>query len=321
MRVLVTGGTGYLGGAVVRALAKRGHAVVVFARTAQRSGLPATLIDGDVRDRAAFERAAGGCDAICHMAALVSLWRRRRADFDDVNVGGLQNAIDAATAAGVPRLLYTSSFLALPPHDAAAPMEANDYQRTKVAADRLADVAVRAGHTLVRVYPGVIYGPGPLTEGNLIGRLVTDHLRGRLPGLIGPELPWSYAFVDDVAAGHCAALERGADGGRYVLGGENAPQERVFYLVKMMTGRRPPRRIPFNLAAALGAAEEGRVRLFGGAPLLTRGAVEIFRHDWSLDSSVAIRHLGYSITPLVNGMHQTVESLRAISGHPRSTRT
>jgi farnesol dehydrogenase len=311
MRVLVTGGTGYLGRAVVHALAQRGHAVLVFARTARQSGLPGTLIDGDVRDRAALAQAATGCDAICHMAALVSLWRRRPEDFDEINVGGLQNAIDAASAAGVGRLVYTSSFLALPPHDEAAPIAANDYQRTKVAADRLADAAVRAGNPLIRVYPGVIYGPGRLTEGNLVGRLVADHLRGRLPGLIGPERPWSYSFVDDVAAGHCAAMERGADAGRYVLGGENAPQERVFYLVKQMTGRKPPRRIPFDAAAALGAAEEVRVRLFGGTPRLTRGAVEIFRHDWSLDSSAAVRDLGYTITPLVNGMHRTVESLRA----------
>jgi farnesol dehydrogenase len=314
MRVLVTGGTGYLGRAVVHALAKRGHAVLVFARTARQSGLPATLVDGDVRDRSAFERAAAGCDAICHMAALVSLWRRRREDFDEVNIGGLQNAIAAAHAAGVRRLVYTSSFLALPPHDGSAPLEANDYQRTKVAADRLAGAAVRGGNPLIRVYPGVIYGPGSLTEGNLIGRLVADHLKGKLPGLIGPDRPWSYAFVDDVAAGHCAALERGTDAGRYVLGGENAPQERLFYLVKMMTGRQLPRRIPFGVASALGAVEETRARLFGGAPRLTRGAVEIFRHDWSLDSSVAVRDLGYTMTPLVNGMHHTVESLRAAHG-------
>jgi farnesol dehydrogenase len=287
---------------------------VVFARTARQSGLPATLVDGDVRDRPALERAAVGCDALCHLAALVSLWRRRREDFDDINVGGLQHAIDAATAAGIRRLIYTSSFLALPPRDAPAPLEANDYQRTKVAAERLADAAVRAGNPLIRLYPGVIYGPGSLTEGNLIGRLVADHLRGRLPGVIGPERPWSYAFVDDVAEAHCAALERGADAGRYVLGGENAPQERVFYLVQVMTGRRPPRRIPFGIASAIGAVEESRARIFGGMPLLTRGAVEIFRHDWSLDSSVAVRDLGYRMTPLVNGMHQTVESLRATIG-------
>src|SRR5438270_559771 len=109
--------------------------------------------------------------------------------------------------------------------------------------------------------------------------------------------------------GHCAALERGTEGGRYVLGGENAPQARVFQIVERLTGRRPPRRIPFGVASALGAVEEARVALFGGTPLITRGAVEIFRHDWSLDSGDAIRELGYAITPLTEGMRRTIAEL------------
>jgi len=309
MRALVTGGTGYLGRAIVRAMHARGHDVVVFARHASASGLPGALVDGDVRDKAALERAAAGCDALCHTAALVSIWRRRRADFDEVNVGGLQNALDVALARGMSRMLYTSSFVALPPRDRTEPIAANDYQRTKLAADRVADVAVAAGAPLVRVYPGVVYGPGSFTEGNLVGRLVADHLRRKLPGLIGPENRWSFAYVDDVAAGHVAALERGRPAARYALGGENAPQRRVFEIVETLTGRRPPPRIPFPVAVLLGAAEEARVSLVGGTPLVTRGAVEIFRHDWSLDSSDAVRDLGYTMTPLADGVAKTLASL------------
>jgi len=308
--VLVTGGTGYLGRAVVRALAARGHQVVVFARTATVSGLPGRLVDGDVRDREAFGRAAAGCDALCHSAALVSIWRRRRADFDEVNVGGLQNAIAIVKAHRIPRMLYTSSFVALPPRGHREPMAANDYQRTKLAADRVADQAVADGVPVTRVYPGVVYGPGSATEGNLVGRLIADHLRGRLPGVIGPENLWSFAFVDDVAAGHCAALEQGSSGGRYALGGENAPQGHLFEIVQQLTGRKPPMRIPFPIAVALGAAEELRVALVGGTPLVTRGAVDIFRHDWSLDSTSAVRELGYTITPLAEGVRRTLDSLR-----------
>jgi farnesol dehydrogenase len=319
MNVLVTGGTGYLGRAVVHALAARGHRLVIFSRHASVSGLPGAPFDGDVRDRAALERAAAGCDAISHSAALVSIWRRRSADFDDVNVGGLQHVLAAARAHNIGRVLYTSSFVALPPRGRTAPLEANDYQRTKVAADRVADQAVLNGVPLVRVYPGVIYGPGTFTEGNLVGRLIADHLRHRLPGLVGPENAWSYAYVDDVAAGHVAALERGAIGGRYALGGENAPQHRVFEIVHDLTGHRPPPRIPFPVAALMGAAEECRVALFGGTPLVTRGAVDIFRHDWSLDSSEAVRDLDYRMRPLTDGVAATIASIRetpaSVSGH------
>ena len=162
---------------------------------------------------------------------------------------------------------------------------------------------------MVRVYPGVVYGPGSFTEGNLVGRLIADHLRGRLPGIVGAEYPWSYAYIDDVAAGHCAALERGAVGARYALGGENAPQRQVFDIVREVTGRRPPRRIPLAVATLIGAVEEARVRLLGGTPLATRGAIEIFKHDWSLDSGDAIRDLGYTITPLADGMRRTIASI------------
>ena len=310
MRVLVTGGTGYLGARVVHALALRRHEPVVFARRATKSGLAATLIDGDVRDRAAIERAAHGCDAICHMAALVSIWRRRARDFDDVNVGGLQNVIDAGGAVGVARVIYTSSFLALPPAGHASPLEANDYQRTKVAADRLAGSSVASGCPLIRVYPGVVYGPGSLTEGNLVGRLIDDHLRHRLPGLVGAEHRWSYSYVDDVAAGHCAALERGRIGARYILGGENATQADMFTIVEQLTGRRVPARIPYRLASAIGALEEWRVRTLGGVPIVTRGAVDIFRCDWSLDSSIAIKELHYTVTPLTEGIRRTIEAAR-----------
>ena len=309
MKVLVTGGTGYLGRAVVSALAARGHDLVVFARSASRSGLPGTTIDGDIRDRAALERAAAGCDAISHSAALVSIWRRRHEDFDDVNVGGLRNVLAVAGALGTPRVLYTSSFVAIPPKGRTEPLVANDYQRTKVAADRLADEAVRGGAPLVRVYPGVVYGPGSFTEGNLVGRLIADHLAHKLPGLVGPENRWSYAYVDDVAAGHCAALEHGRVGGRYALGGENAPQRRVFEIVQRLTGRRPPLRIPFPVADLLGAAEEMRVTLFGGTPLITRGAVDIFRHDWSLDSTAAETDLGLRMTPLLDGFARTLTAI------------
>lgn len=321
MKVFVTGGTGYLGRAIVHALAARGHDVIVFGRSATRRTVGTRAIDGDIRDADAVARGAAGCEAICHSAALVSIWRRRRQDFDDVNVGGLRNILAAAQAHRIPRVLYTSSFLALPPRDANVRLEANDYQRTKVAADLAADDVVRNGGPLIRVYPGVIYGPGSLTEGNLVGRLIADHLRGRLPGLVGPERPWSYAYVDDVAAGHCAALERGAIGGRYILGGENAPQRRVFEIVQQLTGRRLPMRIPFPVASALGAAEELRVSLFGGTPLITRGAVDIFRHDWSLDSSGSIQDLGYAITPLAEGVRRTVESITRATHGEESARS
>lgn len=304
MRVLVTGGTGYLGQAVVRAFAAAGHDVVVYARTASQCALPGQSIDADIRDETALTRAAAGVDLIAHLAAVVSLWQPRRRDFDDINVGGLRNVLRAAERSGKARILYTSSFLALPPRGESAPLAANDYQRTKVAAEQVAADAARAGAPLVRLYPGVVYGPGVHSEGNLIGRMVRDHLAGRLPGLIGADRPWSYAWVEDVAEAHVRAAERATAGAAYVIGGDNAPQMRVFEIVRDLRGRRLPRRIPFPLGSFIGALEDTRAALFKQMPLLTRGTVDIFRHDWSLESAAAIRDLGLRVRPLAEGVER-----------------
>jgi NAD+-dependent farnesol dehydrogenase len=306
MRVLITGATGYLGRALVSAFQASGHSTVAFSRHANASGVAGETFDGDVRDAAALARAADGCDALCHSAALVNVWRKRREDFDDVNVGGLRHALDAARAAGIGRLVYTSSFLALPPSGAATPGRWNDYQRTKVLADLLASRAVADGAPLIRVYPGVIYGPGVLTAGNLIGRMVSDHLRGRLPGIVGADRVWSCAWVEDVARGHVAALERGRPGARYRLGGENCRQMRVFELVRHLTGRPLPRRLPAWLATGVGAIGEFMAGLTGRPPLLTAGTVKILTRDWTMDSSLAVDELGYSILPLEEGIARLV---------------
>jgi farnesol dehydrogenase len=312
MRVLLTGGTGYLGREIACALARRGHESVIFARSATsavRDGVPGIPVDGDVRDAAALHRAAAGCEALCHAAAMVSVWRRNRREFDEVNIRGLQNAIAAATSRGLRKIIYTSSFLALPPSDAATAVRGNDYQRTKQAAGRLADEAQQRGVPLVKLYPGVIYGPGVSTEGNLVLRLVTDHLRGRLPGIIGGDRIWSLAFIRDVADAHVAALERDAVAPGYRLGGENLPQLRIFELLREATGRPLPRRLPAWLGRLVGSMEELRAAAANTTPLLTRRTVEIFVHDWAMDSTAAIRDLDYRITPFEEGFRSVLDGV------------
>ncbi|HEX5474385.1 MAG TPA: NAD-dependent epimerase/dehydratase family protein [Vicinamibacterales bacterium] len=309
MVVLVTGGTGYLGRAIVAALWRRGHEPVVFARHASGSGVDARTIDGDVRDTPAVVRAAEGVAAICHAAALVSVWRRDASAFDAVNVGGLQSVMAAARALHVPRVVYTSSFLALPPADSPQTLTANPYQRTKVLARDVARRAAADGLPIVTLYPGVIYGPGLDTEGNLVGRFLRDHLAGRLPGVIGADHRWSYAYIDDVAEAHVRALTLPQGAAEYVIGGVNAPQIALFAFLERTRGTPLPRRIPYAVASLAALADEARATLFGTPPRITRGIVEIFRHDWTLDSTAAVAQLDYAITPLEEGLTRTLAAL------------
>lgn len=308
MIVLVTGGTGYLGRHVARAVAALGHEPVLFARRAGAAGLPWRAVEGDVTDRESLVAAARGCDAICHVAAKVEIVGRP-ADFDAVNVGGLRHAIAAVEAHGLSRLVYTSSFLASPPADAPALRATNDYQRTKAAAAHVAREAARRGVPIVIVAPGVVYGPGSWTEGNLAGRLLRDYMGGRLPATVGARRTWSFSYVEDVAAGHAAALQRGDVGECYGLGGPNLPQAAMYEWVRSRRGGRLPLDLPLPIARAAGALDAWRARVFGGTPSMTPGAVEILAHDWPVDSGRAVRDLGYAMTPFEDGVAATVADI------------
>lgn len=324
MKVLVTGGTGFLGRRLVAELAKR-HQVRLLVRSAagrQRFPEGVEFAAGDVTDRASLASAAGGCQAIVHAAALVKILAPER-DFERINVGGMENILAAAAGAGA-RVVYVSSFIALGPTEArpgrvaderVEPVDRvwiNPYERTKTLADRLARQAIAAGAPVNVVYPGVIYGPGELTEGNIVVRHVLDLVHRRVPVLLGrPERLWNYVFVDDVAAGIAAVLEHAAPGTRYVLGGENVSQGDFYELVADLTGvPAPTRHLPDGLAKVLGSVDRALARLRGATPKLTPDLVEIYRHDWALDSSKAGRELGYQPRTLRAGLGETLAWLQ-----------
>ena len=323
MKLLLTGGTGFLGKNVARRLAARGHELRLIAREkSDLSGLPAgiEIVRGDVTDGPSLARAAEGCGAVFHMAALVKVWVPERERFDLVNVGGLRNALAAARGAGA-RLVYTSSFIAIGPTGATPADEAlihpgnsyrNDYERTKALADAVAREAAAAGQDVVMLYPGVVYGPGDLTEGNLVVKMVADHLQGRFPGIVGPgDRLWSYSFVEDVAEGHALALEKARAGERYFLCGENVEMNGFFRVLEEVTGAAPPRRhIPYGVASALGYALYLWAETTGHPPLLTHEVVGVFREHWAYTSAKAERELGYAPRPLRDGLRATVDWLR-----------
>ncbi len=331
MKILITGGTGFLGRRIVSELAPRHSLRLLVRRGSSRERFPegVEFAEGDVTDRVSLVKAIAGCNAVVHAAALVKILAPRE-QFDRINVGGLENvlaAAESAAAGSVERMLYVSSFMALGPTengpgglldesaDAGDRAWINDYERTKTLSDRMARRAIAAGAPLDVVYPGVIYGPGEMTEGNIVLRHVLDLVNGRLPGLIGkPERRWNYVYVDDVAKGIALALEKPKPDGRghrWVLGGENVLQKDFYALVGRLTGAKiPTLRFPDGIAKAAGAAQKAWARLRGTTPQLTPDLVDVYRHDWALSSAQAEKELGYRARPLSEGLASSVAWLK-----------
>jgi farnesol dehydrogenase len=326
MKILVTGGTGFLGRRIVSELAPRHELRLLVRRGSSRERFPAgvELAEGDVTDRLSLSQAVAGCDGVIHAAALVKILAPRE-HFDRVNVGGLENVLAAAETSGsVERMLYVSSFMALGPTErgpggvldetaeAGDRVWINDYERTKTLSDRLARKAIAGGAPLDVVFPGVIYGPGEMTEGNIIVRHILDLVHGRLPGLIGrPERRWNYVYVDDVARGIALAFEKSTPGGRYMLGGENVTQGDFYATVGRLTGAKiPSLRFPDPVAKMAGAAQKAWAGLRGTTPQLTPDLVDVYKHDWAYSSARAERELGYRWRPLAEGLGSTVAWLK-----------
>lgn len=315
--ILLTGATGYLGSQIAQELVRRGERFRVMVRDPARLLFDTTpawcdVVTGELCDPDAVAHAVRGIRFVIHTAALVKMWARHRRDFRRVNVDGLKLLCQAATDAGVERIVYTSSFIALGPSsdpNAGAELRhegpySNEYERTKTEAlDWLRREGFRR-YPVVALMPGVIYGPGPFTEGNLVGSMMYQYCFKMMPAIVGSGgQRWSFAHNAGVVAAHLAALERGEPGQEYVLGGDNRSLNDFYTVLAEIYGtQRPVRHISFWVAKVLGGADVAMSIASGHPPTLTPGVVEIFKHDWVYSSAKAARELGYHLTRLETGL-------------------
>lgn len=322
--ILLTGSTGYLGSRIAQSLVDRGQPFRVLVRDPARLGFdPAAahceVVTGDLCHADTLTDALRGVKQVIHSAALVKMWVRDAREFRRVNVDGLKSLLEAADRTGVERVIYTSSFIAVGPSSDSNSREGiknsgpyfNEYGETKAQALDWLRSEGFARFPVVALLPGVIYGPGPATEGNLVGGMIQQYLSGKSPGLLGSgERRWSFAYNDEVVNAHLAALEKGRPGEEYFLAGDNRSLNDFYKALSRLTGGRfRIRHLPFEIGKMVGMLEVARARLLKHRPQLTPGVVEIFKHDWVYSSDKAMRELGYRVIPLEEGLRRTLEAM------------
>jgi dihydroflavonol-4-reductase len=320
---LVTGATGFVGSALVRALLGAGLGVRVLARPnsdrRNLADLSVEVVEGSLEDAPSLARAVAGCRYLFHVAADYRLWVTDPAPMFRANVEGTRVLMSAALDASVDRVVYTSSVatLGLVPDGSAdeeTPSNAEDmigpYKRSKFQAEEVVrDLVTRRGLPAVIVNPSTPVGPRDRRP-TPTGRLILEAARGHMPGYV--ETGLNIVHVDDVAAGHLAAAAMGRVGERYILGGENMSLEEIIAEAARATGVQPPRlRVPYTVAYPVAIGAELMARLTGREPFITRDGVRMARKKMYFTSAKASRELGYAARPARDAIADAVGWFRA----------
>jgi farnesol dehydrogenase len=336
--VFVTGATGFIGSRLVASLVAQGVRVKALSRRERPESPPGwdasrvppledplvELVRGDILDRESLERGMSGCRAVYHLAAYAHNWAKDPATYTRLNIDGMRNVFASAIANKVDRVVWTSSIVTLGPTrpgvvgDEEMPRTTSgyltEYEESKSIAEREALRLAATGFPLVIVNPTRVYGPGYLTEGNALAKLIEDYDRGRVPILFNCGVNvGNYVFVDDVVAGHELAMRHGRVGQRYILGGENVTLRKFFRTIDRVSGKRHFQ-LPMLTFTPLVFAmlQKMRAEWFGVYPTITPGWIRTFSVEWAYSHDKAARELGYRPKSLEEGIRITYEWLKNI---------
>jgi dihydroflavonol-4-reductase len=318
MRVFLTGASGFVGGHVLRRLEADGAQVRCLVRpTSARHNFDDSAADvavGDLRDPASVARAMEGCELAFHCAGDYRLFVRRPREIYASNVDGTRHVLEAAAAAGVRRVVYTSTVGTLGPMaDGSAADETTrktladmvgHYKRSKFLGKQEALAWAGRGLSVVVVHPSAPVGEGD-HKPTATGKIVLDFLNRKMPAYL--ETGLNLVDVRDVARGHLLAAQRGRDGEEYILGCRNMTFKEILDALARITGLPAPRvRLPHWIPLSLAAVDTAVSRLLPREPWLALEALQLARHMMFFDSSKARRELGYDPGPVEEALTRSV---------------
>jgi len=314
-RILVTGASGFVGSAVAQASLAAGYSVRALVRpTSPRlnlSSLDVEIAEGDMRDADAVARAMAGSRFLMHVAADYRLWAPDPAEILRTNREGTRNLMCAALKAGVERIVYTSSVATLAVSksgeiiDETKPLRVEEaigaYKKSKVLAEQIVTSMIAEERLpAVVVHPSTPIGPRDIKP-TPTGRIIIEAACGRIPGYVDTGL--NLVHVDDVAAGHIAALQHGRIGERYILGGQNVGFAAMLAHIAALSGDKPPwLRLPRSLIYPLAFLAEAKARLSAREPFLTLDGLRMSKYRMFFSSAKAERDLAYRARPYELGL-------------------
>jgi dihydroflavonol-4-reductase len=318
-KTLVTGATGFVGAAVARALIARGERVILLARKdsprGNIAGLDAEVAIGDLRDADSLAPALRGVEKLYHVAADYRIWASDPNEIIEANRLGTLNIMTEAMRAGVSRIVYTSSVATLKlnlegrPVDETSPAAPDQaigaYKKSKTIAERLVEMMVaQQGLPAVIVNPSTPIGPRDIKP-TPTGRVIVEAANGKMPGYVDTGL--NLVHVDDVAAGHLAAMERGRIGERYILGGRDVTLAAMLTEIAALAGRKPPTlRVPRAPLFPLAYAAEFVAGFTKKEPFITADALRMAKYRMYFSSAKATRDLGFSARPHAEALADAV---------------
>ena len=318
MDTLVTGGTGFVGANLVRALLADGQTVRVLARAGgdrrALEGCAVEIVDGDLLDAASLDRAVAGVRHVYHAAADYRLWAPDPRGLYLANVDGTRHLLRAAAEAGAERIVYTSTVGAIgipkdgAPGDETTPVSLGDmvgaYKASKFLAERVAEEWAARGAPVIIVNPSAPIGPWDVKP-TPTGQMIVDFLAGRMVGSVDTGL--NVVHVRDVARGHILAAQKGRVGERYILGHRNLSLLDIFRILSSLTGVPAPRfRVPYAVAWMAAAGMEGISRLTRRPPRVALTAVRMARKRMFFSADKAVRELGLPQTPPETALRDAV---------------
>lgn len=332
MKVFVTGGTGFVGGALIRHLLENKYEVVAFARKGadlrQLEGLKVDLVEGELSSSEPLKKAMRGCQWVFHVAALYAFWGYTWDEFMRSNVHATRCVLNAAKDAGVKRIVHTSTIAVLAPPkdgdtaDENTPTQYEElvgyYKRSKFLAEEVVREFVAQGLPVVMVNPSAPIGTADWKP-TATGRVIVDYLNGKMPAYV--ESHQNMVDVDDVAIGHLLAAKKGRIGERYILGGQNLTLKEYLDLLSKVSGLPPVTvQMPYSVALAWSYIDITLARFIKGyKPRATPDAVRVGKLHSYYDFSKAVRELGYQPRPIIEAVQKAVDWYRANGYAPRHT--